>query len=338
MFFINRFRKNREKHLQFALSKEDALSELFLFLSILFLGVTLLAFNKDLGDLLSWQTVLFITSFVGLVGAYYFKIIYTLMFSLIGIASWWGAQSGEWIYGKDIKMSSLYVGLMFLVLLFYIIGNLHEKEIKFKRFSLVYLVLGIIPITGALLFFSTKPGISVIYDMTKGATFFSSWQVTLSLLAFIVFIIIALFYAVNKKAISAFELIAVFILLILFSVILFLPAQEVFVNKGNMYNSYSTGLLSNIGVIWAVIFNIAIFLELLGLIFAGYSRHEKWLINLGIFFLFLLIIIKYFDWFFTFLDKSIFFIGAGILLFVVGWFMEKGRRYMFTNLKNESHE
>lgn len=337
MFFINRRKKNKEQHLQIALSKEDALSELFLFLSILFLGVTLLAFNNDFGDPFSWRVILFIVSVVGLISAYYFKTIYTLMFSLIGITSWWGSQAMEWISGKDIKVSSVYVGLIFLVLLFYIIGNLYEKEIKFKRFSLVYLILGIIPITGALLFFSTKPGISVLGNITRGSIFFSSWQLTLSLFSFIIFIIIAMFYSLNKKSISIFEFIAIFILIILFGAIILLPTQNIFLQH-DKYVSYMIKQLSSTGILWAVIFNIAIFFELLGLIFAGYLRHEKWLINLGTFFLFLLIIIKYFDWFFTFLDKSIFFIGAGILLFVVGWSMEKARRYMFANLKNESHE
>ena len=339
IFFISRRkRKDNEQYLQIMLSKEDALSELFLFLSILFLGVTLLAFNNDFGDPFSWRLILFIVSVLGLISAYYFKIIFTLIFSLIGIASWWGVQALEWIDGKDIKTSSIYAGLIFLILLFYVIGNLHEKEIKFKRFSLVYLILGIIPITGALLFFSTKPGISTLNNITKGAIFFGSWQLTLSLFSFIIFIIIAMFYAINKKSISIFELVAVFILIILFCVILFLPEQNMFLYEGTKYNFNTANQLSGNGIFWAVIFNLAIFFELLGLIFSGYLRHKKWLINLGTFFLFLLIIIKYFDWFFTFLDKSIFFIGAGILLFSVGWFMEKGRRYMFANIKNESHE
>jgi len=46
-----------------------------------------------------------------------------------------------------------------------------------------------------------------------------------------------------------------------------------------------------------------------------------------------LIFVKYFDWFFTFLDKSVFFISAGVLLFVVGWLMEKGRRYMLAEIE-----
>ncbi|MFH1427580.1 MAG: hypothetical protein ABIG60_03570 [Patescibacteria group bacterium] len=343
VFFVRRRKKgkhpsaDKEWYLNFALSKEDAVSQLFLLLSFFFLGVTLLAFNRDLGDPLTWRAILFITSLVGLVGAYYFKAIYILVFSLVGLTSWWGAQAAEWIDGKDIKTSALFAGLSFLALLFYSVGHLHEKEIKFKRFALVYLVLGIIAVVGALFFFSTKPGISVLGEMTQGASFFGSWQLTISLLVFLAGLVGATLYGAAQKLISPFELLAVFALTLLFSVTALLPEQTMFIGNGRSFY-YGGGELSSAGVLWALIYNVAIFFTLLGVIFSGYLRRETWLINLGALFLFLLIIVKYFDWFFTFLDKSIFFIGAGILLFVVGWFMEKGRRYMIANIKGQEQQ
>ena len=326
-------------YLQFALSKEDAVSQLFLLLSFFFLGVTLLAFNRDFGDRLSWRAILFITSLSGLIGAYYLKTIYTLFFSLIGLTSWWGAQAARWIDGKNIKTSVLFAGLSFLALLFYSLGHLHEKQVKFKRFALVYLFLGIISTTCALFFFSTKPGIGVIGEMTKGASLFSSWQLMVSLLVFLSFLVGVSLYAAALKLLSPFELLAVFALTCLFGITALLPKQNMFIHGGQTYIFYSRGgSLSNSGVLWALIYNFAIFFELLGLILSGYLRRETWLINLGALFLFLLIIVKYFDWFFTSLDKSIFFIGAGIILFAVGWFMEKGRRYMISNIKTQSQQ
>lgn len=343
VYFVRRRRKkshpseDKEWYLQFALSKEDAVSQLFLLLSFFFLGVTLLAFNNDFGDPVSLRTILFITSLVGLVGAYYLKIIYTLAFSLVGLTSWWGATAVEWIVGKDIKTSALFAGLCFLALLYYSLGHLHEKEIRFKRFALVYLMLGIIAVTGILFFFSTKPGIGLIGEMTQGASFFGSWQLTLSLLVFLISLVGVTLYAAAQKLLSPFELLAVFALTCLFGITALLPEQTMFVQGGGSDGFYyGDGPLSRSGVVWALIYNFAIFFELLGLIFSGYVRRETWLINLGALFLSLLIVVKYFDWFFTFLDKSIFFIGAGILLFGVGWFMERGRRYMISNIKAQA--
>ncbi|MDP2926730.1 MAG: hypothetical protein Q8N65_01160 [bacterium] len=340
IFFARRRKKgmhpvnDKEWYLQLALSKEDAVSQFFLLLTVFFLGVTLLAFNRDLGDPFSWRTILFVTSALGLVSAYYLKTLYSLAFGLIGMTAWWGAQAAEWIQGKDIKTSAIFAGLAFVALLFYSLGHFHEREIKWKRFALVYLVLGIISITGVLFFFSSKPGLSVLGDMTKGASFFGSWQITLSLFIFLAALAGVAFYTMAKKLVSPFEFLAVLLLTLLFGTMALLPQQSLFLQAGSSYNFYSGGQeLSRSGVLWALIFNFVVFFELLGLIFSGYLRRETWLINLGALFLFLLIIVKYFDWFFTFLDKSIFFIGAGILLFVVGWFMERGRKYMISNIK-----
>lgn len=330
---------DKEWYLQLALSKEDAVSQLFLLLSVFFLGITLIAFNKDLGYSFSWRTILFITSTLSLVSAYYLKALYSLVFGLIGIIAWWSAQAAQWIEGKDIKRSALFAGLAFAALLFYSVGHLHEREIKWKRFALVYLVLGIISITGILFFFSSKSGLSVLGKMTKGTSFFGSWQITFSLIIFVAALVGISLYTVTKKLISLFEFLAVLLLTLLFGTIALLPQQSLFLDSGNSYNFYTVGQkLSGSGVFWSIIFNILIFFELLGLIFSGYLRRETWLINLGTFFLLLLIIVKYFDWFFTFFDKSIFFIGAGILLFTVGWFMEKSRRSIISNIKAQKQQ
>ena len=137
---------------------------------------------------------------------------------------------------------------------------------------------------------------------------------------------------------SPFEVLAVLALAALFGIIALLPQQTMFAQAGRSYEIYGGGELSGSGTLWAFIFNFVVFFELLGLMFSGYIRQESWLINLGALFLFLLIVVKYFDWFFTSLDKSIFFIGAGIFLFVVGWFMEKGRRYMISGIKTQSQK
>lgn len=333
VFFVRR--RNRKEqisqndanwYLQIALSKEDGLSQSLLLLSLLFLGVTLFAFNRDFGDPLSWRSIIFITSLIGLVGAYYLKVLYAMIFSLVGLVIWWGAQAVQWAGEKDIKMSAAYVGLSLIMLFFYSLGHLHGRQIRFKRFGFVYMILSIIFITMSLFLFSTRIGIEMLEDMIRGAYFFGSWQITLSLFAFFILSMASALYAMQQKIISIFELGAVIALHLLSVIIVLLPEMDM------TYRS----VLSSAGVLWAVIFNLAIFFELLGLIFSGYLRRETWLINMGVVFLSLLIVLKYFDWFFTFLDKSIFFIGAGILLFVVGWFMEKSRRYMISEVKAQA--
>lgn len=340
IFFVVRSRRKKNQsqdgYLQVTLSKEDTVSQLFLLLSLISLGVTLLAFNRDFGEPISWRLIIFITSVLGLIGTYYFKTIYTLLFSLIGMAVWWQAQAGQWVDEKHIKSAVIFAGSSFLALLCFSLGHLHEKQIKFKRFALVYMVLGIISVTGSLFLFSTKSGVGMIGEMTRGASFFTSGGLVFFLFVLLISLIGVTLYAVKEKLLSPFEGGAVLALAFLFGITAILPEQNMFVlQSGQEYGFSASRDLSGTGIFWALIYNVAIFFELLGLIFSGYMRRETWLINLGALFLFLLIIVKYFDWMFAFLDKSIFFIGAGILLFAVGWFMEKGRRYMISNIKEQ---
>lgn len=325
----------QKSSLKLSLSREDNISQLFLLLSIIFLGITLLSFNRELGNPLSWQTIILITSAIGLISAYFFRALYPLLFGLIGVTGWWSSQASYWVEADKVKNSAIFFGLVLMTLIYYLLGYLHERELKWKRFSAVYSVLGIISVTGILFFFSTKSGLWALDDIMKGNLFFGSWQITMSLFIFSVSFVGLALYNTVKKLISPYEFIFVVLLGLLFGAIALFPEQNMFI-KGTYY-SYRRELTVN-GTFWSIIFNSAIFFELLGLIFSGYSKRETWMINMGAFFLFALVVVKYFDWFFTFLDKSMFFIGAGILLFGVGWFMEKSRRRMVSNIKLQEQQ
>lgn len=332
----NRNKNNNDTSLNLALSKEDAASEFFFLLSLLFLGVTILSFNREFfNSYLVWHSVIFITSAIGIIGAYYFKILYAFIFSLLGIVIWWMVKMSGWINlpdKVDIKMVSLIVLFAFIAILFYLLGHAHnQKKLVWKRFSMVYSVFGIFFITAFLFILSMKFGLSLLAMGTKGISIFASWQIVVSLLLLSTSIIAAIVYNFIRKLIFKWEILAVLIFTLLFAVIIFLPEQIMFIGY-----SRRIAELSALGVLWAIIFNVLLFGEIIGLILAGYGRKEKWLINLGIFFLFIFILVKYFDWFFDFLDKSVFFIGAGILLFAVGWLMERGRRYMLSEMKNKT--
>lgn len=325
--------------MRLSFSKEDFVSQAFLLFFVLFLGLTLSAFNRELNSPLSWVTLLLITSVVGFIVAYYFKSLYTLTISVIGIISWWIIKASGWIgvmmFGlHQVKVMTLFSCLGFIALLLYTIGRFHEKELKFKRFALVYLLFGIAGTTAFLFGLSTKIGLSVFAEMSKGTIIFSTWQMLTSYIVFSLALAILISYLFYIRMISIYEALSLFFLEFLFVILTFIPTQHLTL-EDNMYQAMSNGLdLSATGMAWALFFNILVFIEVLGIIFSGYLKKEEWLINLGAVFLFILIFVKYFDWFFSFLDKSIFFIGAGLIFFGVGWFMEKGRRRMIATIKS----
>ncbi len=328
--------QNPNWYLSIALSKEDAFSQFFLLLSLLSLGVTLTAFNRNLNDPLSWHTIILITSIIGFIITYYYKTIYTLIFCLLGILTWWQYQIYLWIEPNKITPFALLTGLSFVALIFFIVGLLHNTQLRYKRFSLIYQLLGIFIFTAMLFFLSIQTGLHVLDETTQGKSLLTSWQLTISILILFTTLLSTTIYTIFKKLINVPEVIIIITLLSLFSLILFLPEQAIFIKRSYTYYSSTSGNLSPTGIAWAIVFNIILFFELLGLLFSGYLRRETWLINLGSLFLVLFVIAKYFDWFFTFLDKSVFFISAGILLFAIGWFMEKARKLMFQNIQNSN--
>lgn len=340
-FIFSRTRKKDlrpgEAYLQAALSREDMLSQFFLLLGFFFLGLTMVAFNRDLGDPISRRTLLLVISLLGLLITYGLKALYPLPFSLIGLPLWWSLEAADWMDLKNVRGASMLFGLVIIGLILYALGHLLEKERKWKRFSLVHSMMGIIWTSGTLAYLSTKSGLHSMAGLTKGAPFTASVEITVSLLIFTAALAGTSFYSFRGKLISRYELYGITILTLLFTIVLFLPQQTMFneevKNSFDVYSGYYT--LSGNGTVLAIIFNLAIFLQLLGLIFSGYLRREVWLINLGTVLLFILITIRYFDWFFTFLNKSIFFIGAGLLLMGVGWLMEKRRKAIIADIGEE---
>lgn len=312
-------------------SREDNLSQLYMLISVAFLGVTLMSASRDFGSLLSWQTVFFATSAAGLAIGHYFRVIYLIPLSLIGLIFWWNAQAADWMDAR-INSTPLLAGPLLFFLLMYVLGQIQAHHGKWRKIGSVYSALALLAITGILFTISTSMGLELFADLFKGEPFFAAWQVSVSLLVFVLALFFAMAYALGKQELGIGEasVIGVFAALVLFMALA--PVQKSFylVAHGD-YSGYGRAL-GPVGYMWAAALNLICFFELVGILFAGYYKKEGWLVSFAMFGLFFFIAVKYIDWFGTMLNRSVFFIGAGILLLVIGWFMEKGRRYMLRTM------
>lgn len=324
-------RRNRVGGKSLAFSREDLTSQCLFVISLLFLGTTLFSFNRSWGDPISWQAVILITGLVGLAAAYYLKLLYSLIVSWFGLFIWWIVQVFVWSEGKKLNSSWFWGMFFFFGLVNYLIGRVHQNQ-RWKRFAMVYTVFGLIIISFLLFLFSSRIGFELFEPIKDSKILFASWQLASSWLALIAATAVLLFYSFYKKQLRAWELIGWLSFAVFFGILTFV-SLPVLLQYSQSYG-YG-GSLTEAGVTWMVVFNVLAFLQLLGIIFAGYARQETWTINFGAFLLFVFIAVKYFDWFFTFLDKSVFFLVAGVLLFLVGWFMEKGRRYMVSTVEHK---
>lgn len=316
-------------YLQTSLSPQDAVSQLYFLLGLGFLGVTLFTFNRNLGEPFSWQTILLVSSLAGLAAAYYYKLIYALAYGLLGVIIWWIAQAGVWTSDKSIQTSAVFCTFVLLSLLLIAVGTLHEIRPQLKRAATTFEGLGILMTAGVLFLLSSNGGLDFFENMLKGQQFYASWQLSISLLVLFAALGAAVIYGLSKKLIFTQEAVTIAVLAIVFVVVAFLPQMQI--RQGYTYNYYDmassgVGSLTAAGAFWAMAFNVLTLLGLLSVMLAGNLRRETWQINLGAILLFIYVFVKYFDWFYTYLDKSVFFIGAGILFFVVGFFMERSRK------------
>lgn len=78
--------------------------------------------------------------------------------------------------------------------------------------------------------------------------------------------------------------------------------------------------------IYVLLFNLVLAGFILLLLYAGYQREDMNLVNMGMFWLSVFIVVKYFDWFWSLLPRSLFFIVGGLVLVLGGIALEKKRR------------
>ena len=78
--------------------------------------------------------------------------------------------------------------------------------------------------------------------------------------------------------------------------------------------------------IYVLIFNLLFAGLTILFLYLGYSREDMKLVNLGMFWLAAFLVARYFDWFWSLLERSVFFLVGGLILILGGIALEKKRR------------
>jgi len=99
-----------------------------------------------------------------------------------------------------------------------------------------------------------------------------------------------------------------------------------------------TGLGPDLEVGWPflVFVNLLLFAECVGLILFGVATQGKLYVNVGIGFFLVLVVCRYFDTYWEYLPRSLFFIFGGLLLLVTGYFLESKRRQWIAQFDQEA--
>jgi uncharacterized membrane protein len=84
--------------------------------------------------------------------------------------------------------------------------------------------------------------------------------------------------------------------------------------------------------------NIVFAAAIIGTIVLGYMKRYTPYINIGLLFLVLDVIARYFDFFWKLLPRSVFFIVGGLILLLGGVFLEKKRRKVLASFNMREEE
>lgn len=336
IFIVKRVRSKKNSNktssslLIFTDSPEEELSQWFVFLGVLFFGGSILFINEWLGQPLEGRNILLLMSIAGFFCTYYFKAILTLIVAMLNLITWVIFNGFVWNQSLDFKYSALLTTISFLLITFYIIGRIHSGSPKINQLAKAYLLFSTLMITGLLFILSSNDGSTILNGILTGESIFTSWKMTSVLSVTAVGALMFFAFSIYKKLLSWPEILSVGILFMVFTSLLFINACVPESNPNLLYDTLANSCKSTS---ISVLFNLVLFLYIFGIIITGYIRRSSTYINYGAITLFLFIFVKYFDWFFDSLDKSIFFIIAGLILFGVGWFMEKGRKIVISNIK-----
>ncbi len=241
------------------------------------------------------------------------------MFVISSIASLFYSFQGS---SHGLVSTANILNFVLLINMFFLMYYLSRKEKNENKAEFMSAVFAIVPINMFFLFLSSRAGIDVfgksVFTFNQGYIFSIS----------LILIICSFFFYLFKTSNIFKRIFYPFVLSLFFFCLPFMNFnKELFVG----------GLeLTGPALLWSFMFNFLTFLLYLGTILFGYKLKSTGIINVGAVFLFLFIISKYFDWFYSSLDKGLFFILAGVILLVVGWAMEKGRQVLISSFKEKN--
>ena len=90
-------------------------------------------------------------------------------------------------------------------------------------------------------------------------------------------------------------------------------------------------------VVYPLAFNLILLVAIVALLTAGYVRGRESFVNVGLVFFSIDIITRYFEFGLDLFDRSFVFIGAGLVLLLGGYLLERGRRRMILRMQGNWH-
>ena len=216
-------------------------------------------------------------------------------------------QENTWWFFSILGKYTPFVFFISSIMLF-AIGGMHYTSEKLNDIARIYRIAGLKVMLISMLFLTfnwiSQESGRVAHDffVVRGE-FIGPWMIVFSAIA--IAILIKNWFFDKSENVSSIEGPVGIGLIILVLISFFFPSST------NVY---------------VIIFNLVMFGLTILLVYAGYQREDMKLVNMGVFWIAVFIVMKYFDWFYELLPRSLFFLAGGIILLVGGIVLEKKRK------------
>ncbi len=249
-----------------------------------------------------------------------FKTLLTL--SLVVLLIWLGMETHSWLpHGAfepsgPVPAESRFISLYLMAgLALWGLGLMHRGYEPFQKISAPYIVLGLFTAFGAGFLFTFD-----LYGGHFGVPVL--WPFYLALSVLFLLSLFGLALSSEKPSGWVWEVVFLLVLFVLALYLTFLFSS--LPGKGHRDFVLSANL----------IFALAVLIVL----FLGYLRESPVYVNIALFFFVLDLVVRYFDFFWELLPRSIFFIIGGLILLTGGVLLERKRRKILGSFRKPQDE
>ena len=222
-----------------------------------------------------------------------------------------------WFGGERMALGQVYV---FLGIALYILGRGMSWYPRWQRFAPPVVTAGAVAAVAALfvLSFPEAHRFGVRQEIEGGPVLPNAWLgVTAAVLAFVAGLMMWRYHSTKLSTLPRYRQ-GAFVWLVAAGALALVNLFGAGRYPG--WVAFGYNLLACAGVIWLVL--------------TGIDRGERRIVNLGFVFFAALLLARYFDTFWSLLDRSYFFMAGGALLLVAGGLLERSRRRLTARMKH----
>lgn len=260
------------------------------------------------------------------------------VFNILGIGIWLISVT-ENILNKYASVSDFphsYYFILFIIygILLYVGSYLNYLSVKTFKFSFWYRLIGLLLVISIFYTLSFKGIVTdFIYEFSKHhIRSIPGILWCFGILGFLALSII-IHNIINRKIrtkILSYEMLFLIFLLFFMVFSVFFPVE---ITADSRWNFTSPAV-----IYYAILFNLVSFALIIGTILVGYFNAEPAFIYIGLVFFVINLITRYCEYGWGMMERSLFFIGGGIILLVGGFYLERLRRKLLQSLRNVGND